>query len=63
MDGQTINLKWLADQRGRRVAKQPTESLVDALELSLRKVAEPIDENESGHRVLVWHLQAAAQYL
>ena len=63
MDGQTINLKRLADQRGRRVAKQPTEPLVDALKLPLCKIAEPINEDEGGHRVLVGHLQTAAQYL
>ena len=63
MHGQTIYLKRLTDQRGRRIAEQSTVPFVDTLELPLRKVAEPIDEDERGHRVLVWHLQAAAQDL
>lgn len=63
MHGQTINLKRLADKRGRRIAQQATVPLVDALKLALREVAQAIDEDERGHRVLVGHLQATAEYL
>jgi hypothetical protein len=63
MHGKTIYLERQAIKPGGRVTKQLVVALVNALKLPLSIVAEPIDEDESGHGVLVGHFQAPAQDL